>query len=225
MTPREEMLLRMYDQMFNDIDRHIMIVWHSIGAIVGAFAVLALVEKEVISLSVAAAIFVMLAGWVVAHALDASYWYNRNLVIIANIERQFLKASDLNDVHYYFGKHRSSNRMLTHLRIQVLLASGLGAAILLYDFKESISPGLGAPLANFDFMRTAPYVATAIVLYVLGWLRADRNASYVEFMNNSPGIAVGPPPKSLVFGVGHGGRKRLLSWWWPSPQKGDGTAK
>jgi hypothetical protein len=35
-----------------------------------------------------------------------SYWYNRNLVIIANIERQFLGRKE---IHYYFGKHRKKS--------------------------------------------------------------------------------------------------------------------
>lgn len=42
---REDLLLKMYDQMFNDINRHIMVVWQSVGVLVGAFAVFALVEK------------------------------------------------------------------------------------------------------------------------------------------------------------------------------------
>jgi hypothetical protein len=54
-----------------------------------------------------------------------SYWYNRNLVIIANIERQFLGRKE---IHYYFGKHRKKSAMITHLKIQY--ARGLGIATL-----------------------------------------------------------------------------------------------
>src|SRR3546814_2866580 len=43
-----------------------------------------------ISLDVAASLIILLCAWLYAHMLDAAYWYNRNLVIIANIERQFL---------------------------------------------------------------------------------------------------------------------------------------
>jgi hypothetical protein len=48
---------------------------------------------------------------------DASYWYDRNLGIIANIERQFLTKNNLNDIQYYFAEHRPTSKMLTHLRI------------------------------------------------------------------------------------------------------------
>ncbi len=103
---RDEFLLHMYDQMFNDINTHILVVWQSVGVLVGAFAIFALTEKQIITLDIAAALIVLLAAWLIGHIYDASYWYNRNLVIIANIERQFLAAADLKEVHYYFGKHR-----------------------------------------------------------------------------------------------------------------------
>ena len=113
--PRERLLLQMYDQMFNDINRHIMVVWQSVGVLVGAFAIFALTEKQVVTVDVAASLIVLIAGWSLAHLYDAAYWYNRNLVIIANIERQFLRQSDLRDIHYYFGAHRPTNLMITHL--------------------------------------------------------------------------------------------------------------
>src|SRR5690348_12295057 len=90
---REEFLMRVYDQMFNDIDTHILVVWQSVGVLVGAFAIFALTEKQVITLDVAASLIILIAAWLIGHLYDASYWYNRNLVIIANIERQFLRQS------------------------------------------------------------------------------------------------------------------------------------
>ena len=122
---RRTFLLKMYDQLFNDIDRHILVVWQSISVVVGAFALLALAEKGVAPIDVSIAIIVLLAAWVVAHLYDSAYWYNRNLAIIANIERQFLVRNDLQEIHYYWGKHRPHNRMISHLRIQYALAVGL----------------------------------------------------------------------------------------------------
>ena len=122
---REDLLLKMYDQMFNDINRHIMVVWQSVGVLVGAFAVFALVEKNVVPLDFAVCIVLLLALWLMAHLFDAAYWYNRNLVIIANIERQFLRKEDLKEIHYYFGSHRPKNKMIYHLRIQMTLGIAL----------------------------------------------------------------------------------------------------
>ncbi len=114
MNTRAELLLKMYDQMFNDINRHIMVVWQSIGVVVGALTIFALVEKNVVSLDIAVSIVLLLCAWLLAHLFDAAYWYNRNLVIIANIERQFLTQDDLKNIHYYFGKHRPKNKMIEY---------------------------------------------------------------------------------------------------------------
>jgi hypothetical protein len=43
---RSDFLLKMYDQMFNDIDTHILVVWQSVAVVVGAFAVLADIQKR-----------------------------------------------------------------------------------------------------------------------------------------------------------------------------------
>jgi hypothetical protein len=75
---RSDFLIAMYNQLMNDINRHIVVVWQSVGVLFGAFAVFALVEKQIISLDVATSLIVLLCAWVVAHVHDASYWYNRN---------------------------------------------------------------------------------------------------------------------------------------------------
>ena len=82
---RKEFLLKMYDQMFNDINTHILVVWQSVGVVVGAFAVFALVEKNIIPMDYACTLMVTLCAWLFANLYDAPYWYNRNLVIIAPI--------------------------------------------------------------------------------------------------------------------------------------------
>lgn len=202
MSERDELLLKMYDQLFNDINRHITVVWQAVGAVVGAFAVFALVEKKIISIDLASSIVILLVVWLIAHLYDASYWYNRNLTMIANIERQFLMTSDLRDIHYYFGKHRPVNSMLTHLRIQYALGIGLGTLVLLYHFIDRVLPGFGAPANNFDSARSLPYILVIGATIYLYRLRNIRNKSYSEFLANSPGIDV--DTVGINYGVGHG---------------------
>lgn len=199
---RDELLLKMYEQMFNDINRHIMVIWQSISVILGAFAIFVLVEKKIITIDVASAVIILLITWLVAHLYDASYWYNRNLVIIANIERQFLKNSDLKDIHYYFGKHRPNNSMLTHLKIQYALGIGLLIIIVLFHFFSRILPGLNLPLSNFEFIRSIPYISLFISVIFLMNIRKRRIKSYEEFIANSPGIDI--DTKEISYGVGHG---------------------
>src|SRR5579862_1199611 len=198
---RSDFLLKMYDQMFNDINTHILVVWQSVAVVVGAFAVFAIVEKAVISVDLALVLIVLLCGWLLAHLYDASYWYNRNLVIIANIERQFLLATDLRHIHYYFGKHRSSSAMLTHLKIQYILGTTIAALFLLFHFLTRILPGIGAPWANFEAQRTIPYLVVAICAVWLSILRSNRQSAYKEFLKNSPGTVVNTA--GIVYGAGH----------------------
>jgi hypothetical protein len=199
---RDAFLLEMYKQMLNDINRHILVVWQSVGVLVSAFAFLSLVEKQVIPLDVAVSLIVVLAGWAYGHLLDAGYWYNRNLVIIANIERLFLTASDLKLVHYYFGVHRPDNKTITHLRLQQHFAVTLATLVLLYHFYERVLPGLSLPLHDFDPIRSLPYIfAAAAVIYAIRLSRrSDRK--YAEMLKNSPGATV--DTTGIKFGEGHG---------------------
>jgi len=199
---RVELLLRIYDQMFNDINRHIMVVWQSIGTLIGAFAFLALADKHVISMDLAVSLVLVVTGWLLAHLQDSAYWYNRNLVIIANIERQLLEASDLREVHYYFGKHRPKNKMITHLSIQYSLGLGTALLVLGYHFGTRVFPGIGESWSTFDPVRALPYiVALACTAYVV-WLRRKCKDKYEEFLTNSPGIDV--DTEGVLYGPGHG---------------------
>lgn len=199
---RVELLLRMYDQMFNDINRHIIVVWQSVGMLVGAFAFLALAEKHLISIDLAVALILLVTGWLMAHLFDSAYWYNRNLVIIANIERQFLQQDDLKYIHYYFGKHRPRNKMIAHLRIQFALGVGTAVLLVLYHFVTRVVPGFGSPWSTLDLQRSLPYlVAVVVAIYVLHVKRQCRK-KYSEFLSNSPGIEV--TTTGIKYGEGHG---------------------
>jgi len=200
-TPREDFLIAEYNQLMNDIDRHIMVVWQSLTALVGSFTIYALVEKNIISIDIAAALGVLIALWTLCHILDANYWYNRNLVMIANIERQFLQVSDLKDIHYYFGKHRP-NRMISHLKIQMGLALGVLLVVVFFHFSERVVPGFSAPMSNFDLKRCLPYVILGLGIGFVLFLHSQRNKDYAEFIQNSPGKQM--DTTGIEYGAGHG---------------------
>jgi len=197
---RRELLLRMYDQLFNDINRHILVVWQSVATLLGSVAVFALVEKELIGVPVATLIIFLATGWLIANVIDSSYWYNRNLVIIANIEREFLYQSDLHDIHYYFGEHRASNTLLTHLWIQGVLGGLLALGVGLADIWVSMRPTFDASL-HVRLWNAVPLlfaVVAAVVLYVF---YSSRGAAYVLFKQNSPGVPI--DTSGIVYGSGH----------------------
>jgi len=151
-----------------------------------AFAVFALVEKQIISLDIATSLIIFLCAWVIAHVYDAGYWYNRNLVIIANIERQFLKPSDLRDIHYYFGRHRKTGALITHLEIQMYLAIGVALLVLATHFFTDVLPVLQKtkPGTNLTYL---PWAATVIGLAFWGWSKRKFATRYDTFLANSPG--------------------------------------
>jgi len=198
---RYQLLLKMYDQMFNDINRHILTVWQTIGTLASAVALLGLVDKRVVSIDMAVALIVVVSAWSMSHAYDSAYWYNRNLIIIANIERQFLKSSDLHDIHYYFGAHRNTNKMLTHLRIQYVFAIAVCGIAVLYHLFVQVVPGFGASFSQFQPERSLPYIAVSAGVGWLSWLRAKRTKSYEEMLTNSPGINI--DNSGVTYGTGH----------------------
>ncbi|MDD5327476.1 MAG: hypothetical protein PHY02_06640 [Phycisphaerae bacterium] len=198
--------MKMYDQMFNDINTHIMVVWQSIGAVVGAFAFFALAEKNIISVDIATALILLLVGWFIAHLYDAAYWYNRNLCIIANIEKEFLIKDDLKNIHYYMGQHRPNNAMITHIKIQYALGVGIGLLVVLYHFFTRVVPGFSSSWDNFELQHSLPYILFVVSIIYLLHLRKQRNKSYSEFLKNSPGKDI--DTSGIKYGIGHGFKKQ-----------------
>jgi len=195
---RFDFLIAMYNQLMADINRHIVVIWQSVGVLFGAFAAMSLVEKNIISIDYATTVIIAVCIWVIAHVVEASYWYNRNLVIIANIERIFLVDTDLRDVHYYFGQHRKKGAMITHLRIQLYLALGMSLIVLLMHFSSAIYPVL-CKRVDFKPENALPWIAVIVGLVIWRRMKIYTEDKYAEFLRNSPGKLVD------VKGVNYGG--------------------
>jgi hypothetical protein len=198
--PRRDFLLAMYGQLMNDINRHIVVVWQSVGVLFGAFAVFALVEKKIVSLDIATSLILLLCAWVVAHVYDAGYWYNRNLVIIANIERQFLRPSDLREIHYYFGRHRKTGALITHLEIQILLALGVALLVLGMHFFTVVLP-VWQKAKEGSGLTYLPWAAALMGIAVWLWSRKKAATRYATFLKNSPGKEI--DDSGITHGSGH----------------------
>jgi hypothetical protein len=185
---RDDFLIAMYNQMWGNIDRHILVIWQSVGALIGAFAVLALIEKNVLPVDLACSLMVVICAWVAAHVIDANYWFTRNLVIIINIERQFLLAKDLQDIHPYFRDHHTPK--LDHLVVQGCLAASVFLLIAGWHFSTRVAPGLDSPWRNFEFFRALPYFVALAAAVLLILLKRKQKASYEVLLRKSPGISM-----------------------------------
>ncbi len=190
----------MYGQLMNDINRHIVVVWQSVGVLFGAFAIFALVEKKVVSLDIASSLILLLCAWLIAHVYDAGYWYNRNLVIIANIERQFLRPSDLREIHYYFGRHRRAGALITHLEIQLFLAIGVGLLVLALHFFTVVLP-VWQKAKEGTGLTYLPWVTALAGIFVWWWSRKKASDRYTNFLKNSPGKEI--DDAGISHGTGH----------------------
>lgn len=186
---RDDFLLAMYGQMWGNIDRHIVVIWQSVGALLGAFAVLALIEKKVLPIDLACSLLVIICAWVGAHVVDANYWFARNLVIITNIERQFLLAKDRHEIHPYFAEHRKPT-VLDHLAIQAWLAAGVYLLVVGWHFCTRVLPGFSSPWHELQLSRALPYIVTLIAGLLLAFLVRKQRRSYQALLKDSPGVAV-----------------------------------
>jgi hypothetical protein len=198
---RDQFLIAMYNQLMNDINRHIVVVWQSIATLIAAIATFSLVKDNVLSNSVAASIVLIACVWLLAHVYDASYWYNRNLVMVANIERQFLYKSDLRDIHYYFGAHRPENRMISHLSIQKGLGIAIALLVLITHAIKEVIPVLWG-LRCAEFQMVLPWVVAGVggVIWFQQWKHGREK--YQEFLKNSPGAQI--DVSDVQYGKGHG---------------------
>lgn len=150
---RDSFLLQMYAQLWNNVNRHLTVIWQSVGVLAGSMAALALAEKNVLPLDYATSFVIIMSAWLVAHSYVASNWFNRNQAIIVNIERQFLKRSDLQEIHPYFMEHRKAGDMVTHVRIQQMLGIGIAFLILIYHFLNQVLPAIGKAFSGSTFCQ------------------------------------------------------------------------
>jgi hypothetical protein len=184
---RKQFLLKMYEQLWNNINRHILVPWQSVAVLISTLAVFALLEKKLLSLDIACTFILIISSWQIAHVLDSSHWVNRNLSIIGNIERQFLAKEDLRHIHYYFGKHRNGS-MFNNFRIQFLLGIAISGFILIYHLSNRVLPGVGSPFSNFEITRSLPYIILIICIILITKLYRKNRKKYIELLANSPGI-------------------------------------
>jgi hypothetical protein len=201
---RDAFLLQMYTQLWNNVNRHLTVTWQAVGVLGGSMAILALVEKSVLPLDYAASLVVIISAWLVVHSYDASNWFNRNQTILVNIERQFLKQSDLREIHPYFTGPREPGNMIGHVRIQQLLAIGVAVLILLYHFMSRVWPGierlysgssvcqafrslLSVMFSAHGFSKTLPYLTAIVSLLVMDYFRQHAVEEEKDLIRRAPG--------------------------------------
>lgn len=182
MHSREQFLLAMYGEAWRNIERHILVVWQTAGVVGATLAVLVFVEKKVVPFDIAITLEFIVVAWLYAHILDAEFWFGRNLLIIVNIERQFLRASDAREIHPYFMPRPagSADSKLDHLEIQKWLARALFFCLLLLQAAYTFKTGLVAT----SFL---PFGAALVSIFVLRRFKAVRTVKHRKLAEAAPG--------------------------------------
>lgn len=187
---RKELLINLYNQLWNSINVRTTAIWNSVGLFTGAFAVLALTGNNIISLDIAASLIIMICGWYLANIIDVSFWYNRNLVIISNIEKEFFEKDDLRKIHSYFGSHRPNNRMIYHFKVQFFLGVGIGLIFIILHFLKEVLPNIDFDIEKVRLQGYMPYLIALCVSIYLIRFKARTNRNYSNFVSSSPGIDI-----------------------------------
>lgn len=197
---RPEFLIGMYEQLMADINRHIVVVWQMVGVVGAAIAGLVVAEKEGVPTAYGVILTLLVISWVVEHLHDSNFWYNRNLVMITNIERVFLTPNDVDLIHPYFAAHRKKGSFLTHLQVQRHYALAIAVLVVLYFLAKSVLPSLawGSPVDIAKWIALAAF----LFLFVRDRILLRRyDKKYEEYLKISPGISV---PKQVDYGTTHG---------------------
>jgi len=197
---RPEFLIAMYNQLMGDINRHIVVVWQMVGVMTASVAALVFAQKNGVPASYAFILITIVSAWALEHIFDSNFWYNRNLVMITNIERVFLRERDLAYIHPYFAEHRKQHSFLAHLRIQRDYSYVVVAVSLVYFTLVDVLPSLDGS-SSPDWRKIVAYAFAAGFAARAWYLTRKYDAKYRDYLKISPGIAIS---HNIDFGTTHG---------------------
>jgi hypothetical protein len=197
---RSDFLMRMYSEMWGNINRHLTVVWQSVGVLGAGLALFALTEKHVVGPDFASAVMVLVCFWLIANAYVSSQWFNRNQAILSNIERQFLRREDLREINPYFLKHREPGDMVSHIRVQWFLGVVLASAVITRHFFVEILPTAhwSTNVRDLDWGKLTPYAAFLAGCIAVKKVRDDVAKGEKRFQEECPGKDIGEkatPPR------------------------------
>ena len=195
---RFDYLMGMYSDMWANINRHLTVIWQSVSVLGVGFALFSLTEKHVIGADAATAGMILICFWLIANAYVASEWFNRNINILSNIERQFLRRQDLKEISPFFAKHVPAGKMVGYIRVQWSLGVGLVVLVLVRHFVVEVVPFVRRPLcvsiSNLGWAKAVPYL---IFVGAFGWVMRLPRLTPLEqekfFLRESPGKEIETP--------------------------------
>lgn len=185
---RSDFLLKVYETYNKEIERHFGLAWQAVSVFLASLLAIASAITKVAGIPgyIVICLYLLLVTWAIEVVVDATFWYNRNLVVITNIERQFLKESDARDIQWYFQNHRKFNKPITFMRSLLLFLVTIALVVLGFYFAL---PNVNGQ-ADFFAHATSylPIIFAIGLIFVLRRFAQSKNAEYQEFKTNAPGI-------------------------------------
>jgi len=186
---RFDFLMGMYSELWGNVNRHLTVIWQSVGVLGAGLALFALTEKNVVGVDFATGAMIVICFWLMANAYVASEWFNRNQAIISNVERQFLYLQDEKEINPFFLKPRDAGKMESHIRVQWLLGAALAIAVLVRHLFVEVVPTFRFSLNidDLDWNKTVPYLALLGGVVAVWKIRSDGLAAERKFRDDCPG--------------------------------------
>jgi len=180
---KREFLINIYNQAFNNINRHITIVWQSVSILVASFVSIVFTEKYEVSIYLSYMILSFYITWMMAHLYDSNHWYTRNIHIVTNIERYFLKKKDKKNLHFFFTKHLKPRHVADTFQIQIYFARAIWVVSYFYvNYKASLKADI-----NFFFIST---LLTFFCYFLVHLQRKKNEQNIKELIEKSPGKTI-----------------------------------
>jgi hypothetical protein len=184
-----DFLIAMHKTMWDNINRHTTVLWQSAGVVTTSLGATFLLQRAGNSfgeagaaVDVASAIVIAAGSWLVAHAIDAAHWFNRNIQIISNIEEIFFSKMPRKEwVHPYGSGYTRENKMLLHMKIQASLGAFVAIGAFLLHFFSRVWPTL-CLCGRIEPARTLPTISLALGLVACTVVRFVTRRSYDAFL-------------------------------------------
>jgi hypothetical protein len=175
---KADFLLAMYKAMWDNINRHVTVLWQAVAVLGATFSVGLIAIRDnpkwpdSIYSDFAAVIQIATACWLIAHAIDSTAWFNRNILIISNIEKYFAKSFDRSDyVHPYMEKDWPGPKQIPrHMVIQGVFGVMVAiASVMLHAFTRIIpvvQSDVCGPTSYVQLSRELPLITLALGVLV-----------------------------------------------------------
>lgn len=177
---KREFLYNVYNQSFNNINRHITIVWQSVSVLVASFVSIIISEKYEIPIYLSYILLSIYITWMIAHLLDSNTWYRRNIHIVTNVERYFLSKKDKKRLHPFFTEHLKPDKIIDTFRIQIYFAYAIWVISFGYVVYKLVE------VTNLSYLCASSFF-TLICIFILYTYHKKNVQNIEQLIKDSPG--------------------------------------